>query len=186
MSIHTTYRMRHYQRDPDGVRRLVWADGLGDLDVREDDPAHAAVLERQEWSLNDLSNEGQSDMLDVYFRGASASANLFLRLYDDTPIRTDSLTDLTGETSGTGYAAISLERDGTDWPTLELAAPGTRVKTGTETFTAGGTWSDATSLVLATVGSGTSGLLIAYDALSTTRTLTDSDTLDVDMAVVVT
>jgi len=53
----------------------------------------------------------------------------------------------------------------------------------TETYTAGGSWSAATNLVVATVGSGTSGLHVAWAALSATRTLVLNDTLDVSLTI---
>ena len=71
----------------------------------------------------------------------------------------------------------------TDWTDPALDSGDMQTVTPTKTFTATGTWTAATQLVLATVGTGTAGLFIAWAALSATRTLVNGDTLDVTLAV---
>lgn len=187
--IGTKYKFAHYRPTGDGLRSLIWAsDGhnggetfdLGevirgsrrDLDIRRD------AL----WTPNALADEGELDLLDVYFDDVAVRASTFLRLYDDTPVDTDTLATLTGEVTGTGYGPITLTR-GTDWSNPALDAGDGQTITPTKTFTAGGTWTAATQLVLATVGTGTAGLYLAWAPLSTTRTLLNGDTLDVTLAV---
>lgn len=188
--IGTKYKFRHYTPHPDGIGDvLVWAsdgpgrceefglDGplkgsLGDLDV----------IQSQLWTPNALADEGEKDILDVYFDDVAVRSNLYGRLYNDTPVETDTLSTLTNEVSGTGYAAVTFAR-GTDWSDPTLDSGDMQTTSTTKTFTASGTWSAATYIILSTVASGTSGLLIAYSALSATRTLGNGDSLDVSFSV---
>lgn len=184
---HTAYKFRHWKIDPEtGLRVLDWASAGKDdsLDLRNElivkgSPAELEVIEAQDWTLNALADEGEEDILNVYFDTQAVRANLYFRLYNDTPAEGDTLASLTGEVTGTGYTGIAVAR-GTDWSAPDAA---TGTSTGTKTFTAGGSWSAATQLILATAQTGTSGLLIAYAALSQTRTLGNGDTLDVTMTV---
>lgn len=178
---HTAYKFRHWTLDPDGERVLDWANGIdlrGDRIVKGS-AAELEVIEAQELILNALADEGEIDILDVYFEDQAVRTSTYLRLYNDTPAEADTLATLTGEVSGTGYAGITVTR-GTDWST-PAAATGTT--TSTKTFTAGGTWTAATQLVLATVASGTAGLFLAWAALSQSRTLGNGDTLDVTLQI---
>lgn len=93
-----------------------------------------------------------------------------------------TLALLTGEVTGTGYAAVDFVRD-TDWTEPTLDAGDMRTASTVKTFTAGGAWTAATYQILATVSSGTAGLLIIYAALAATRTLANGDTLDVSHTV---
>lgn len=181
MSIHTAYRFHQY--DKDGI--LKWASGIGDVysrGIEKYSPEHLEALNDAEYMLNNLADEGEQDILDVYFDDQAVRASLFLRLYNDTPVETDTLATLVNETSGTGYGAITVTR-GTDWTNPTLDAGDMQTSMSQKTFTATGTWTDATHMVLATVGTGTAGLLIAYVALSATRTLTNGDSLNVDLDV---
>ena len=132
---------------------------------------------------NALADEGEQDILDRTFRGAAAPASFYLRLYNDTPVETDTLALLTGEPSGNGYAAQALALNTTDWPTLALDAGDYQVTSKTVTFTAsGGSIGPVTYAVLATSSDNT-GKLYAYVALSQSRTLADGETLDVSMTI---
>lgn len=169
-----------YQHRRDG--RIIWASGLGEMDVPVEDAP--AVKASQLWTPNALADEGESSMLGVYFRGATPPTAFFLRLYNDTPVDTDTLATLTGEVTGTGYAAIELSRDTTDWPILALDSGDYQVTSDDFVFTGGpGGWTAATHLVMATVASGTVGLLVTYNALGATRTLIENDALTVSVAV---
>lgn len=174
---HPTHWQFHQTRDD----RIIWASGLGELDMPADEAD--SLFEIQPWTPNVLADEGEQNVLDVYFRAATAPTNFFLRLYNDTPIETDTLATLTGEVTGTGYGAITVARNTTDWPTLALDSGDYMVTMANKVFTAGGTWTAATYLVMATVGTGTAGLLILYSALGATRTLIVNDTLTVSATV---
>lgn len=186
----TKERFRHTRRGPDGRQYLIWASdgganagetfGLGEVPVGS--RQELEIVHDQLWTPNTLADEGEGDILDVYFDAQAVRSSLFLRLYNDTPVETDTLTTLTGEVSGTGYGAITVSR-GTDWTAPALDVGDMQTTMSTKQFSATGTWTDATYLVVATVGTGTAGLLIIYNALSATRSLVDGDTLDIDLDV---
>lgn len=189
--IGTKYKFRHYRPDPDGGGKILeWAsDGrhasidLRGRDIRKGSRAELEVVGDQLWTPNELVDEGEKDILDVYFDDVAVRTNTFFRLYDDpAPVDTDTLALLTNEVTGTGYDGIAVAR-GTDWSDPTLDVGDMQTTSTTKSFSAGGTWTSADQLVLATVQNGTAGLFLAWAALSTTRTLTNGDQLDVTMAV---
>lgn len=178
----TQYRFRHYRPDVG----LIWAsdgDESREFDGIPIGSKHELRIKRESlWTPNALADEGEKDILDVYFDDVAVRTSLFLRLYNDTPVETDTLATLVNETSGTGYGPITVTR-GTDWTDPALDAGDMQTVMSTKQFAATGAWTAATHLVLATVGTGTGGLLIAYVALAATRTLANGDTLDIDLAI---
>lgn len=139
-------------------------------------------------NYNNLADEGEQSVLEVYLRGSSAAqpGTFYLRLYGDTPVDTDTLALLTGEPSGSGYAAQTVFRTtGTDgWPTLGLQAGDYRADSGTFTFNCtSGSWGPVTYACLTSVGTGTLGLLVSYVALSGSRILQNGDSLKVSMQI---
>jgi hypothetical protein len=178
----TAYQFAHH-RTIDGARHLIWGNGIGEVHIPYGTADYFEALADRGWEGNALADEGESDMLAVYFRTQAKRANIFGRLYNDTPTETDTLATLTGEVTGTGYAAVTFAVSDAGWPTLALDSGDFKVTSSVQTFTAGGAWTVATNLVLATVASGTAGLHVAWVALSTSRTLANTDTLDVSAAV---
>lgn len=183
---HTAYKFRHYTPDPEsGLHKLAWAsDGLDDsIDLRGEKILRGSVsekelIEAQSLSLNALADEGEVDILDVYFDDQAVRTTLYFGLTSVAPSETSTLTTLTELTVANNYARIAVTR-GTDWG-APTAGGGTA--STTKQFSATGAWTGATDLFLGTTASG-AGLLIAYAALSQTRTLGNGDTLDVDMTV---
>ena len=153
--------------------------GIWDFELRDKD---GNLIDK--WSnRNALADEGEELMLDAFFRDAAEPTNFYLRLFNDTPAETDSLSDLTGEPSGNGYAAVTITRDATGWPTLELDSGDWQVVSKSCVFLAdGGTIGPVIYAVLAT-STDSSGKLVAYNALSTTRTLMDGDSLTVTLTI---
>lgn len=128
---------------------------------------------------NALADEGEQNLLDAYFRAQNAPSIFYIRLFNDTPVETDSISSLTGEPSTNGYTAQALNRNTSGFPTLELNSGDYRVISSQVTFSAtGGSWGAVTYATL-TTSSDSSGKLIAYVALSTPRTLADGETLKV-------
>jgi hypothetical protein len=185
--IGTKYKFRHYRLGPDGQRYLIWASdekkfeefALGQIihGSRQD----LEIQNSQLWTPNALADEGEIDILDVYLDDVAVH-NTFFRLYNDTPVETDTLATLTGEVTGTGYAGITVTR-GTDWPQPALDSGDALTTSVVKTYTAGGTWTVATALVWAGVISGTAGLHLGWVMLSASRTLVNTDTLDVTLGV---
>jgi hypothetical protein len=186
----TQYKFRHYGKNPDPQGDgdvLLWASNgrdnifpnAGELIVKGG-ATDLEVKHSQLWTPNALANEGEEDMLDVYFDAQAVRASLWFRLYTDSSLaETDTLATAVGEESAGGYAAEQVDR-GTDWSAPDHSS-GT--STGTKTFNATGTWSALNSMILATVATGTAGLLIAWVDLSTTRSLVNGDSLDTDLTV---
>ena len=176
----TEWRFSH--RTADG--QVLWLSGIGDVDMEVGSAEHLAALAEQPWTPNALADEGEQDMLSVYFRAGTAPTNFYIGLVNDTPVETDTVATLTGEPSGNGYARQLVERNSTGWPTLALDSGDYRVVSGEETFTAsGGSIGPVTYSFLTTTSSGTAGLLIAYAALSASRTLAAGETLGVTARV---
>lgn len=133
-----------------------------------------------EWNTsNALADEGESVFLDCTLRATSCPTTFYLRLFNDTPTETDTLSSLTGEPTTNGYTAQEITRNSSGWPTLALDSGDFQATSSTETFSAsGGSWGPVTHAVLAT-STDSSGKLIAYTALSTSRTLAAGESLQV-------
>jgi hypothetical protein len=139
------------------------------------------LLWQQDWKdgHNNLADKGEENMLDVYFRGGTAPASFEIGLFNDTPVDTDDVSDLTGEPSTNGYARQALARNSTDFPTLALDSGDYQVTSKEVTFSAsGGSWGPVTYACLIYVN-GATKKLIAYEALSQSRTLADGETLTI-------
>lgn len=178
----TPTEWRYQHRTADG--RVLWLSGIGEVDIEVGSAEHLAALYDQPWSDNALADEGEQQMLDVYLRGATGPTNFYLGLVNDTPVDTDTVALLTGEPSGNGYARQLIERSNTGWPTLALDSGDYRAVSSVETFTAsGGSIGPVTYSFITTTVSGTGGLLVLYNALSTSRTLASGESLDVTSRV---
>ena len=151
---------------------------IGSMDFRcydKDGNLKWEELNRQ----NNLADEGEYMFLDVTLRAGTAPSNYYLRLFNDTPIETDTLGSLTGEPTQYGYTAQTVERNTTGWPTLALDSGDHQATSSTETFTAsGGSWGPVIYCVLATTVDN-SGKLVSYVALSQSRTLANGESLQV-------
>lgn len=184
----TNYKFRHYGTDPDsGQAILLWASNGRDQSIEpranelifRGSKDELEVIEAQVWTPNALTDEGEVDLLDVYFGSQAVRTSLYLGLVSVNPADSDGLGDITELAVASGYGRIAVARD-TEWGAITAGAGTT---SDTKQFAATGTWTAATDLILCTVASGTSGLLIAFSQLSTPRTLTNGDTLDVSMAI---
>lgn len=165
--------------------RVIWASSVGDLDLPESGPEFEELIRDQPFTLNALADEGEQDLLDVYLRGATAPTTFYLGLLNSTPTDTTTLATMTNEPSGSGYSRQEIPRSGAGWPTLALDGGDFRAVASVETFTAsGGTIGPVTYAFLCTnAATGTSGKFLVYNALSSSRTLNDGDSLDVTMRV---
>lgn len=176
--IGTRWKVRHER-----AGELIWASGLGELDGLEvGSPTWLEALADQPWTDNALADEGEQQILDVYLRGASPPASLYVGLVAGSPTDTTTLATMT-EVTGTGYARIAIARNTTDWPTLALNSGDFMATSLAKVFTAGGTWTGATNAILTDASSGTAGKFISYAPLAATRTLVNGDTLTVTHTV---
>ena len=172
-----------YQHRREG--RVIWAHGHGDLDIVVGSPEHDELIRSSIWTPNALADEGESDLLDVYFRGATAPTGFYVGLLNSSPSDTTTLTTMTGEPSGSGYSRKNLTRNSTGFPTLALDSGDYRLVGAAVTFTAsGGTIGPVTtSFLCSNAASGTSGKFLVYNALAQSRTLADGDSLDVTIRI---
>jgi len=155
-------------------KKKAWL-GLWTFTHKDKNGKIISIEERQ----NALADEGEQNMLDQYFRGQNAPAGFFIRLVNDTPVETDSLSDLTGEPSGNGYTPQALARSAVGFPTLALDNGDFQITSATVTFTAsGGSIGPVSHAILATSSDNT-GRHIAFVALSQSRTMADGESLDV-------
>ena len=185
----TTWRFAHH-RTVDGERCLIWGNGIGEVLVPVASPDYIQALNDREWTNNALVDGGEADILNVYFRNQTRPVTLYGRLFGGgTP--TDAATLVSGmgtEVSGTGYAPTTqcAWAVATDFGAPTGTSPATTTSS-VKTFLAGGTWITVNHLALASVATGTGTTpppgLVAWVALSTPRTLVNTDTLDVSIAV---
>jgi hypothetical protein len=124
-----------------------------------------------EWEHNALHDEGEQSMLNVYFR-EQTNPSKYLMLHNGADVTaladTVTLAGLTeSETTGTdGYSRIQVLA--ADWGAPALDAGDYMTTAAEKTFgpnTGAGQW-DVTHVCLATVATGTSGLLISSIPLS--------------------
>ena len=186
----TQYKFRHWTKDPEsGLDRLLWASDGPDRSIEispteillRGSERERELIGDQGWSPNALANEGEVDILDVYFDAQAVRTNLYFGLVTAAPSETTTEATMSELTPATfNYNRIAVVR-GTDWGVPTHAA-GT-LSTTKQFAATGGAWAAATDLTLSTSASGTAGLFIAWSALSQSRTLGDGDTLDVSMTV---
>lgn len=128
-------------------------------------------------------DEGEQDMCEVYFEDAAGNATLYLGLDARASLaEADTLTSLTSEPSGNGYARQTITA-ATDW-TVSQDSGDYQAASATQTFTAsGGAWGAVTKMFLCDVSTGTAGLLLCSLALTASRTLQDGDSLQADITI---
>ena len=127
---------------------------------------------------NNLADEGEFNVLDTYLRATNTPSSFFLRIFNDTPVDTDSLASLAGEPGfSVGYAPQTVNRDATanGWPTLGFSGGNAQASSRQVTFDFTGT-ATVTYAVLATT-SDNSGRHISYASLSSSKTLASSEQL---------
>lgn len=176
---HATHREtvgQHKSIQEEGIFRIACYNAQGQLKWSED--AH-----------NALAQQGERIFLDSVLRGGTAPTGYFLRLYNTTPTGTSTLTTLSASEPATanGYnpANQGINRDATaaGFPNLTTATLHYQAVSKTVTITAaGGTIGPVIYAALATTSDNT-GKLVAYAALSATRTLQIGDSLQLTYTV---
>lgn len=143
---------------------------------------------------NALYDIGEQDLLEVYFRAATAPTGFHLGLLKTTYTLTETHTMTTmapgtyelSNTPDPGYSArLALTRDATGWPTSALNSGDWQISSAQVTWTANGAWTDTAGFVFLVAGGSASvadvsGKLLAVAPLSPTRQLQAAqDTLKV-------
>ncbi len=88
------------------IWRLVCRDKKGKVKWIEEGP-------------NNLADEGEQQMLDVYYRNGAAPSEFYVRLCYFEPKEWYGLDGIGGEPSGNGYSPQLLERSSVGFPTIE-------------------------------------------------------------------
>jgi hypothetical protein len=185
--LHTYHRVRHWSRpELGGPRRLIWGTDIGEVPSIPEDSRFKLhqVLDRQLWVPNELTDTGEQRILEITFRNATEIVTFYYRLWNDTPLDTDTNATLVGEMTMTGYPGTNdLTQDATGFPTSALDSGDWAVtgRTRTWTNTGGGASTAVTQLGLHSTASGTTGDFLAWAALSASRTLQVNDSLDASM-----
>lgn len=138
----------------------------------------------EEQTRNALVDEGESLMLDVFYRNQNSPTQFYARLCNQSGLdEATTLTTITGEPAmpgdplNTGYEPQLIERSAVGFPTLELHQGDYRVISKQVTFTASGGEIGPVSAIFLATTSGNSGKLVAFVILSMQRTLLNGDSL---------
>ena len=163
---------------PQRVASLIREHGYFDLTCRD---ASGNIKWEEQNVPNALANEGEYAILDTMMRGNTAPTQYYLRLYNTTPTLTSTLSTLSTYEPSTanGYnpANQGITRNSTGWPLVpQLVSNHYEITSKTITITASGTVGPVTYAALSTSSDNT-GKLMAYAALSATRTLASGDSL---------
>jgi len=133
----------------------------------------------QDIAKNSLVNSGELSILSKYLREDVMDGYFYIGLTGMASIiKTTILSGLTDEVIGADYNRQQIERNITGWPQIILDSGNYMAISKVVSFNAGGTWTQATKMFLATTLDNTGTLISAAD-LSTTRTLVENDILDV-------
>jgi len=135
---------------------------------------------------NGLMDEGENNILDVYYRNQNAPTKFYLGLGNNggtpgIPAEDATLATIT-EVSGDGYARQEITRDTIGWPSLTKDSDGDWYVTSKQVAfvnTGSENWPAADYMFITDTPSGTDGKLLICIALSSSRVLTPSDELDV-------
>lgn len=148
------------------------------------------VVYGPQYNFNSLYDQGEQDVLEYFFRSASAPTSLQLGLLKTSYsiLETDTMTqiaasELTNAADGGYSARLPLTRDNTGWPTSALTNGDWQITSQQVIWTATGAWSDTAGFMFlshdaSTTPANTSGRVVAVAALSPTRQLqANGDTL---------
>lgn len=131
----------------------------------------------EEAGKNALADEGEDWVLRAAFRKDYSTDKLYVRLCNEVLSETTTLSQITTEPSGNGYASVELERSNIGFPTIEDVGGDMRLRSKTVTFTAaGGSIGPISTVYLATTPHGdNTGKLICYKALQVTQTILNTN-----------
>ncbi|MDE2472921.1 MAG: hypothetical protein KGL35_30470 [Bradyrhizobium sp.] len=129
------------------------------------------ALKWREEIPNVVTTGGKDDLLDKYFAGSAYTAAWYMGLLNGTPAATDTLASHTGWTEQTPYTG---NRPAITWSS---ASGGSKAGSAVSySITASATVSGA---FLASVNTGTAGILYSAGNFSSSRTVASGDTLNV-------
>jgi hypothetical protein len=127
-------------------------------------------------------DEGERNVLDVYFRNQNASATFYMGLHSGSLATNATLANVS-EPGQADYARQLLNRNTTDWPTLSFDGADWSVTSKNVVFAPSSTWLPVNRLFLASQSSGAIGSVILEAPLAALRALVSQDTLTITATV---
>jgi hypothetical protein len=120
-----------------------------------------------------FTDAGFQNMMDVYFRAATAPSQFFVSLLNDTIVGTDNWADVSANelqaaTPNAGYAQVAVTRDATGFPTLALDSSEMQIISKACTFTASGNWATSITAIALRADLATDQLISYANVPSTT------------------
>lgn len=140
------------------------------------------LLDESETVHNALLDEGERNVLDVYFRNNLAPTAFYLGLHSGALGETQTLANVV-EPSQSGYARSLIDRNTTDWTAPTLDGGDMKTTATQESFVAAAVWTPVNEIFLASTISGAVGSVILSAQLSTFRSLVSGDTLNVTLSI---
>lgn len=155
------------------------------LDMRFRHVRAGEVIWDSGWRPNQFTNDGIEDMLSCYFEGATEPAKFQLALYKTTnPTKDSTITFLdTREVTGTDYARQDLAQSDADWDAEGEESGQQYLRSKSVTFGPAGASDWDTTIGVCLVADQSTDVLVAWDPLGTSRTLTEDDTLAVTFKI---
>jgi hypothetical protein len=139
----------------------------------------AGRLYSKETIHNVLTDEGERNLLDTYFRNNNVPPAFFVGLHSGDLSDTSTLANVT-EPSQAGYARKTLARNTTDWGAPALDAGDYQTTGLTVVFTSAFTsWTPVNKMFLASQATGAVGAILLEASLQVTRILASEDVLNV-------
>jgi hypothetical protein len=134
---------------------------------------------------NSLVQGGEEQILETYFRATTAymPTSFYVRLCNETLLTTSTLTSITSEPVGNGYAAQTLARSAVGFPTKDIDSGVYRLTSKLLTFTASGGQIGPVITAYLSTTSDNSGTLIAFRTLSLSRTIMDTDSMTITIKI---
>lgn len=137
----------------------------------------------EETTDNALLDEGERDILNIYFRNTTGPANFFMGLHSGTLAETHTLANVV-EPAQAGYARQQIARSTAGWNAPSLDAGDYKVtQAAASSFNAAATWTPVSEIFLASTSAGAVGSVILSAPLSTLRSLVSGDRLDVTLSM---
>lgn len=128
---------------------------------------------------NSLAEEGQEAILETFFRNGTSyiPTQFYIRLCNQTLLITSTLSSVATEPIGNGYSAYLIPRSIVGLPTKALVSGSWSLTSLQASWTAAGDQIGPVSTAYLATTSDNTGSLIAFRALSQTRTILVGDTM---------
>ena len=128
---------------------------------------------------NLYTDEGLTDMLEKYYRGSNYTAAHYVGLLNGTPAATDTMASHGGWTEVTAYSEAS--RPQIVWSPASNKSINNTANRARFSINANNTTFNGVFICTDPTKGGTTGILVAAGNFTSSRTLADGDTIDVEI-----